>query len=98
MASLSSYDLVVYDDSIKSVSDKIKKYGDNLNEYINEYIAILDRVSAEGVKSGCVHDNLIAFKEAVKGLNNQVNVIAEKYNECATGFLKDIDTADSYLY
>ena len=98
MADELDYDLVVYDDDCKEIGKDYKKLADEFNTYLNTYSQILDRVINSGIKSGKVHNNLVKFSEAVKGLNGQIDDLANTANECGNDFVSDIDEADSYLY
>lgn len=98
MANDIGYDLVVYDTDSKAIANEYKKFGDRLEKYINSYSEILKRVANDGVKSGRVHDNLLKFIEAVDDLKNEGKELTEIAKKSAEDFLKDMDTADNYLY
>lgn len=98
MASDIGYDLVVYDNDNKAIANEYSKFGERLEKYIDSYSEILKRVANDGVKSGKVHDNLLKFIEAVDSLKNEGKELSELAKKSAEDFLKDMDTADNYLY
>ena len=98
MANDIGYDLVVYDNDNKAIANEYKKFGDRLEDYINNYSKVLKRVANEGIKSGKVHDNLLRFIDAVDDLKNEGKELTQLAKKSAEDFLKDMDTADNYLY
>lgn len=93
-----NYDLVINDDDCQELGKKYFETSENLEVYFNLYSEILNRVASEGIKSGKVHENLLRFIEAIEILKNQGKDLGINAEKCAYDFLRDMDSADSYLY
>ena len=91
-------DLIVNDADYESISAAYKELGSYFEETITDYIAILDKICADGVTSGNVHDNLVIFKIYASLLSGQFEAMLGMASRICTDFVADIDVADCDLY
>ena len=98
MDSETLYDLVIYDGNVEELGEEYVKRSDAFDAALNQYSSILEKIVDEGIKEGKVHDNLYKLLKMVNVLKLESSNIAKLAKQSNTVFLKDIDTADSYLY
>ena len=81
---------------------KIKEYCSNkdedLEEYISEYIAILERIQNCAIMSGDVSEALNEYLGLVKQLQGEIGSLSMSVNTQITAFLSHIGKADQYLF
>lgn len=92
------YDLIVNDENCEAIGKEYIRRAENFENMLSQYETILTKLLSDGIKSGRVHENLKLYSEAVATLKEEVNELATKAQSCNTGFITDMDTADSYLY
>lgn len=92
------YDLIVNDENCRTIGVQYIKIAQEFEDRLNEYINILNSVTANAIRTGVVSDNLAEYKQCVEGFKNQLSEISEAANDILINFLVDMDAADSYLY
>lgn len=69
-----------------------------LEKFISEYIAILERIKSNAVMKGNVADALKVYISYGKKLKGQIESVSETAKEQIERFLSAIDEADQYLF
>jgi len=87
--------LFIVDEEYQSVSSSLSEFGRLMEEKIESYLAILRRVSQEGIADGLASNNIVAFTEVVRTLVGQFSMITGDAKALCESFVSDIDAADS---
>lgn len=95
-------DLIVDDDYIKELGQYFEEQGKYIEEFTDEYNAILQRVVDGGIIKGKMAEALEEFMNQVWA-NTEVSFstyedLGVKLNRFASGFKDEIDAADGGLY
>jgi len=90
--------LKIDDDYCTAVGKYCSKQGGYLEEYIKQYITILQGIKKDAIKSGDVAKALDAYIKYAKKLENQIGNISTNAQQQANNFIKAVDNADQYLF
>lgn len=95
---MASNELIIDDDYCRSMGAYFTKQGQQLDQMISEYVAILQDVRSNAIVSGDVATALSAYISYAERLNKQIGNISTNASNQITAFLKKVDTADQYLF
>lgn len=95
---MNEYDLVVHDDNCRELAQEYVTQAERYEEILEQYTDIIQNILETGIKEGNVHDNLQVYLNVVMTLKQQVTQIAGEGKKHTEDFLRDMDTADSYIY
>ncbi|TGY39943.1 hypothetical protein E5347_16215 [Clostridium sartagoforme] len=90
--------LKIDDDYCKEVAEYFSKQGGYLDEYVKQYITILQGIKKDAIKGGDVAKALDAYIQYAKKLENQIGNISANAQQQAKNFIKAVDDADQYLF
>ena len=91
-------DLIVNDSDFECINDKYTEIGAYFEEVIEDYIALIDDICIDGIKSGHIHDNLLIYRNTAAKLNGQIEDVMGIVSGICSKFVTDIDAADEDLY
>lgn len=88
----------VVDEAHAGYGLELKNTCDILNEAIEEYISILNDVTAEVAKKGMTTDRYKQYASLISGLRGNFELLGTSLQTNATTYIKEMEDADSYLY
>ena len=90
--------LIVSDEYINEMSEFFLKQGENLENMLDQYLAVLWVICNINITSGKIHDGLEAYKNAGKSLNGELKILSTVVSQTLKNFLNEIDEVDKYIY
>lgn len=90
--------LKIDDDYCTEVAQYYSKQGGYLDEYIKQYITILQGIKKDAIIGGDVSKALDQYIKYAKKLENQIGNISTNVQQQANNFIKAVDDADEYLF
>ncbi len=90
-------DLIVEDEYIEAMGTYLKKEGEDIEEKLNQYIAILRGISEEGIVQGKTSEALAEFADQAQ-LLRQMKTCGQTANHCCRNYITRVDKADRDLY
>ncbi|WP_075718708.1 hypothetical protein [Roseburia sp. 499] len=91
-------DLIIDDEYCTTMGNYFETQGQILNTMVKDYIAALEKVRKNAIKSGEVAkalDVYITYAKKLDGQMEEISVIAKKQ---VSDFLTQVDSADEYLF
>lgn len=90
--------LQIDDEYCNAMGKYFVKEGQELDNYINDYITILKNIKCNAIKAGRVANALDKYIGCAQKLKNQFEGRAINTQKQITKFLSAIDESDEYLY
>lgn len=90
--------LKVDDEYCNEVADYYRKYGEKINNCVNEYVIILKEIKKEAIKKGNVADALESYISYSKKMNGKFLRLAKDAQKYTKKYVEKIDDADQYLF
>mgnify|MGYP004604482729 CR=1 FL=1 len=90
--------LEMHDDYINEMAEYFEKQGKQLQRMINAYIAIMERVTDEGIAKGETSGALSDFLAYAEKLKQVVASTSEEVRDSVMNYMEEVDTQDQYLY
>lgn len=90
--------LQIDDDYCKDMGEYFEKEGLEIENFIDEYIAILERIKGDAIMKGDVSKALETYIQYAKKLKGQITGISTNAKSQVTKFLSSVDNADQYLF
>lgn len=91
-------ELKIDDDYVNSQAEQIAGWACDLQQGIDKYISILNRILEDAIMEGATAEALTSFVGYVENLKDIVKDMGEEAKGMCLAFLSEIDAADSYLY
>lgn len=95
---MASDELIIDDDYCRTMGSYFIKHGEELDQLIADYIAIIQEVKNKGIMSGDVSNALSSYIDYVKKLDKKIGNISISARNQIEKFLSRIDTEDRYLF
>ncbi|MCR5144632.1 MAG: hypothetical protein K6B67_04920 [Lachnospiraceae bacterium] len=95
---MASTDIQIDDDYCESMKKYYIEQGMKIEEYLSEYITILENISKNAVKKGDVNIAIDAYITYAKKLKGQINNMSNAASNQISNFLKKVDEVDQYLF
>lgn len=92
------YDLVVDDDGIIAEAESLAGKTTMFELQLANLVRTLDNVVNTAIMEGNTSDNLAAFVEEVRGLQEEAGDIVEQLKATTANYVTSMDEADSYVY
>lgn len=87
------------DDSyINEMAEYFENQGKQLQDMVDSYIAIMKRVSDEGITKGQIHGTLILLMAYAENLKEVIFSTSTEISNSVKNYIEEIDTQDQYLY
>ena len=93
-----NHDLIVDEEYIRTESGNICSSLCSLDLALTYYIAILETVLKQGVKSGATASALRAYIECARGFKGDMKTAGKNVSKLMKNYLIAIDDADQYLF
>lgn len=93
-----SSELVVADSDYNYASKKFINYGNHLNDLINEYIKVLEYVTAYGIKDEKITESINELLSEVRKYPEAIRSVSEEISVTISGYITKIDSADKFIY
>lgn len=90
--------LQIDDEYCRAMGEYFEKKGLEIENFIDEYIAILERIKSDAIMKGDVSKALGTYIQYSKKLKGQVTGISTNAKNQTTKFLASVDNADQYLF
>lgn len=90
--------LKIDDDYCKTMGQFFVQQGNNIESFLNEYIAILESINKTSIQKGEVAGALNSYIRYAKKIRGQINYISNNARNQVTTFLNRVDFADQYLF
>ncbi|MCL2530239.1 MAG: hypothetical protein FWE41_07955 [Coriobacteriia bacterium] len=91
-------DLRVVDEQYNVFMDAIASYGKAAEEWLVEYLMILDDFCVSAISEGAAAKNFRHFTTLASGFKGQLQEIGEIIQASGAGYIEEIDAADEYIY
>lgn len=92
-------DKVIVDDGyMQDVSEYFESQGKQLQEIIDSYIRIMNRVAEEGISKGQTSDSIRRFISYAEQLNNVIADTSIEIKTVTMNCMEEIDTQDRYIF
>lgn len=93
------YEKIKIDDNfINEIARYFEKQGECIQNIIDDYIIILNKVRSEGITGGETSDALKIFNDYVEKLNQVVYDESINIKKIILKFMLEIDVQDKYIY
>ncbi|MDO5812378.1 MAG: hypothetical protein Q4Q31_04700 [Bacillota bacterium] len=86
------------EDTLKTYGEKISKHCEDIQGIITSYQKTLSDILSTAIMQGDTAKSLAEFKTHVDTLNNLISPIGKQCEGLTKHYLKDVDSADEYLY
>ncbi len=91
-------DIVVTDEEITSVSQSIKKFGNEADDIFARYLSCMKRLAEKGFVQGETSDTIKSFVSSISALKGDIGVITGCVKQEGENYISDLDRADDFLY
>lgn len=95
---MASNELIIDDEYCKAMGTYFTKQGQQLDQMISDYVAILQDVRNKAIVSGDVAKALSAYISYAEKLKKQIGNISTSASNQINSFLTKVDAADQYLF
>lgn len=88
----------IADDELSELASSYAAIGENLNNYIEEYVNALENICKNSIQGGLVYENLSQFTDEAGLLKIVVQELTNDAKSKINNFVSQIDDDDSYIY
>lgn len=94
-----SLDKVIIDDGyMKDIAEYFELQGKQLQETVDSYINIMNRVVEEGISRGETSDSIRRFISYAEQLNHMISNTSNEIRNATRNCLEEIDEQERYVY
>ncbi|MEE1057341.1 MAG: hypothetical protein UH239_08860 [Acutalibacteraceae bacterium] len=86
------------DDFVRTQAGKLAERASDLQQGIDTYINILNKISSDAIMEGTTAEALNSFIEYVENLKDIVKIMGDEAKGMCLAFLSEVDDKDSFLY
>ena len=90
--------LQIDDDYCNAMGQYFINEGKEIEEFLNEYISILESIKSTSIKKGNVANALESYIACAGKIKGQINDIASMAQNHCSKYIASIDNADQYLF
>ena len=95
---MASNQCIIDDQYCIAMGKYFKDQGDQLDQMISDYIAVMEFVRMFGIRDGEVHDAMDEYVAHAKKLKDKFGDISQNAQSQVNKFLAQVDKADQYLF